>query len=126
MARVFPGLLSGMIGIMALLAGGCQTTRVWQPDASDPGIGELRPGDTALIRLRDGSDLQLEVSAVDQAGLTGIDASGARQVVAWSRINVIEVRRTDRLRTTAAVAGTTVFIALAAGLIILLAAFGAL
>ena len=126
MTIVFPGLVTGIIGMLALLAGGCQTTRVWQPDTDGPGTGEVRVGDTALIRLRNGSDLELEVSGVDQATLSGIDATGARQVVEWSQINVIEVRRTDRLRTTAAVAGTTVFVALAAGLIVLLATFGAI
>lgn len=122
----FPGLMAGLIGLGVLLVSACETTRIWQPDITGPSQGELLPGDLARVRLRDGLDLDLRVTAVDDIQVTGIDPAGTRHILEWKQINVIEISRTDPLRTTAAMAGATVFAVLAAGLIVLLATFGAL
>ncbi len=89
--------------------------------ASVSGAG-IKPGDTVVITLRDGTVRKLEVEQIEAEALVGKVRRGAGiERHAYADMQALEVRRVSFWKTTGAVATTVLVVALVA-----LAAFVAL
>jgi hypothetical protein len=78
-------------------------------------VAGIKPGDTVVITLRDGTVRKLEVEQVEAVALVGKSRRGTgNERHAYADMQALEVRRISIWKTTGAVAATVLVVALAA------------
>ncbi|HEX7081435.1 MAG TPA: hypothetical protein VF329_10510 [Gammaproteobacteria bacterium] len=78
-----------------LAASGCTTMQTVEPPSGSAAWQEVDPGETVLVSLRDGSEVDLSFVSWTSEGLTGTDEVGALQEIEPDEIARIEVERTS-------------------------------
>jgi hypothetical protein len=96
-----------------MVVSSCTTLRKVPLTAGAPPVSSagIKPGDTVMITLRDGTRRELKVQQVEAEALTGGTRSGAEVArFAFADMQTLEVRRVSFWKTTGAVGATLVVI----------------
>lgn len=104
---------------LSLLCSGCTTLqRVHLPErVTSQSLTAVKPGDRVEITLKSGEQKRFRIAEITETGL-----QGRRDSVAFADIAALDVRRVHAWRTTGAVLGTVVAVAVV-GFAILLSAY---
>lgn len=119
--------LSKTIAILisvALILGGCTTTRVYPPPGPEAQGPSLEAGDVVELLLRNGETMALTVIESQPEKLIGVDDEERSREIRWADVAALKVTDISAGKTAALVGGTVV-VATAVALTLLLLSWGA-
>lgn len=92
-------LLAHFSCMAVLAASGCTTLHTVEPQGEAGTSGGIEPGETVVVSLRDGRELELSFVDWTSAGLTGTDEVGILQKIESRDIARVEVERYSVVRS---------------------------